>query len=353
MTRHGLILTLLIPIGAIVVALPLLCGQNVRSDTSASTTTTSGDGKPRSTGPATEADEEFNGESTSSSDGGIQSSLRASAFSKGRRQSEFSSDEQTWIKDNCKWNMPASRQGASLGPVIIIAREGLVLGHSSLSKIPYWVCEHATAARLNGPGNRKLSKFLPDPKLARFPRALLPDYAHSGYDRGHMAPAADEKTTQKMMDDCHFLSNMVPQIGPTFNRGIWAQLEATVRKWTLARGESWIVTGPLFYDPLEEDETTADGLVPHDAIGDDHVAVPTHCYKILLAKSADGDWQSIAFVLQNKTYAKPFQLSLYLTTIDWIEERAGLDFFPALTDDPSSLELMNRLESTKSAMWEE
>jgi endonuclease G len=168
-----------------------------------------------------------------------------------------------------------------------------------------------------------------------------------------MAPAADETTTQTMMDDCHFLSNMAPQVGKTFNQGIWKLLEDTVRKWTKKRGESWVITGPVFYDPLEETEVTADGIIPHSTIGPNHVAVPTHCYKIVLAKNEKGDWESIAFVLDNKTYGRPYQLSHYVTTIDWIEERTGLDFFPELTGDPANLALMNRLEATKSAMWEE
>jgi len=145
-----------------------------------------------------------------------------------------------------------------------------------------------------------------------------------------MAPAADAKKNQQLMDDTHFLSNIVPQIGLTFNRGIWAQLENTVRDWTRARGETWIVTGPMFYDPLEENENTADGVVPHATIGPDKVAVPTHCYKIIVAKDGCGEFESIAFVLPNQKYGKPFRLELYIATIDWIEERTGLNFFPTL-----------------------
>jgi endonuclease G len=297
--------------------------------------------------------ESFEGESNVAGDDEIHSTLRASVFSKGRKQAGMSADEKKWIAEMCQWNTPRVAPESSLGPIVLIVREGYVLGHSSLAKVPYWVCEHTTSEKLNGHGNRKLSKFAPDPKLAQLPRAVLRDYAKSGFDRGHMAPAADEKASQKMMDDCHFLSNMVPQVGPTFNRGIWKDLEETVRKWSEKRGELWIISGPLFYDPLEEDETTADGIVPHQTIGPNHVAVPTHCYKIVLGKNESGDWDAIAFVLDNKTYGRPYQLAHYLTTIDWIEERAGLDFFPELSDDPSNLALMNRLEGTKASMWEE
>jgi endonuclease G len=292
------------------------------------------------------------GESTSADETALHTRVRPSLLRRGMLQSEFSATEKSWIADNCKWGMPKQEQGAALGPVKLVVREGYVLGHSSLSREPYWVCEHSTRDKLVGPGDRKLSKFLPDPKLAGFPRAELRDYAKSGFDRGHMAPAGDAKKTQKMMDETHFLSNMVPQVGLTYNRGIWARLEDTVRKWTEKRGETWIVTGPMFYDPLEEHEETADGLVPYQTIGDDEVAVPTHCYKIILAKNDSGEWESIAFVLANTHYAQPFRLELYLTTIHWIEERTGLDFFPDLTGDPQTLALKNRLESKRSPMWE-
>jgi DNA/RNA endonuclease G (NUC1) len=282
----------------------------------------------------------------------LRSGVRGSTLRKARLQSEFSAVEKTWIADNCVFGMPAPVEGAGLGVLRIVVREGYALGHSSESKIPYWVCEHSVKGELEGPGNRDKSSFKPEPKLSGQPRAELADYKGSGYDRGHMHPAANAKKTQVMMDETHFLSNIIPQVGPTFNQGIWAHLEDTVRQWTLARGETWIISGPMFYDPLEEDETTADGLVPFFTIGDGDVAVPTHCYKIVLAKNAAGEWESIAFVFKNERHGRPYRLSLHRTTIDWIEERTGLDFLPELSNDPATLPLVNRLEGQKSEMWE-
>lgn len=40
----------------------------------------------------------------------------------------------------------------------------------------------------------------------------------SGYDRGHMVPAADAKISQNAMDETFFLSNVAPQVGDGFNR---------------------------------------------------------------------------------------------------------------------------------------
>lgn len=287
-----------------------------------------------------------------SPDAVLRTDVRPSMLRRGAQSTTVSATEQGWISDNCQFGMPEGLQGADLGPIQIVPREGYVLGHSALSRIPYWVCEHSVPSELSGPGDRDNSKFKPDPKLGGQPRAVLADYKGSGYDRGHMAPAANHKKTQDLMNETFFLSNMVPQFGPTFNRGIWAELESLVRDWTKKRGECWIISGPMFYDPLEEDDATADGLVPYFTIGDGEVAVPTHCYKIVLSKNESGEWEALAFVFANVQHATPYRPELHRATVSWIEDRTGLDFFPELSKSPSHIQLKNRLEAQKSAMWE-
>lgn len=276
----------------------------------------------------------------------FRSAIRPSTL---RRSVKESAPNAAWVTDNCQFGMPEST--LDLGPVRVIAREGYVLGHSSISKIPYWVCEHSLAAEITGPANRS-NAFKPDPELAGQPRAELSDYKHSGFDRGHMAPAGDFKSSQALMDQSFFLSNMVPQYGPTFNQGIWADLESRVRDWVKKRGDCWVISGPMFYDALEEDPTTADGIVPYYTVGEGEVAVPTHTYKIVLAKDTAGNWEAIAFVFDNKAHARPFRLGLHRTTIDWIEERTGLNFFPQFETTPGLAAVGAELEKTKSAMWE-
>jgi endonuclease G len=269
-------------------------------------------------------------------------SLRRSAPQSG------SATRDAWINDNCVLGQPKPESGFDLGPMRIVAREGYVLAHSSMSKIPYWVCEHVTKAETEGSADRDNSSFKPDPELDGFPRAELSDYRGSGFDRGHMAPAADFKSSQSLMNQSFFLSNMVPQYGPTFNQGIWAQLESTARGWVRKRGEAWIVSGPMFYDPLEEEDETADGLVPYETIGEGEVAVPTHTFKIILAKKESGQWEAIAFMFDNKRHARPYRLDTHRTTIDWLEARTGFDFFPEMFGD-AAFELV---EKKKSDMWE-
>ena len=67
---------------------------------------------------------------------------------------------------------------------------------------------------------KRSDHFLEDPSEPPIFRARLADYRRSGYDRGHMAAAADQKQSQHAMDSTFLLSNMCPQVGDGFNRDV-------------------------------------------------------------------------------------------------------------------------------------
>jgi endonuclease G len=142
--------------------------------------------------------------------------------------------------------------------------------------------------------------------------------------------------------------------GAGFNRNIWAQLEGQVRDWLRARGGGFVITGPLFWDPAEEDTATADGFVEYNVIGPGSVSVPTHFFKIVVACSQGrndagecvGEMSAIAFVLSNEVHQSG-SFAPYIRSVDWIEERSGLDFLPEL--DAAAAD---QLESAPSALWQ-
>ena len=204
-----------------------------------------------------------------------------------------------------KFGVPQKEPDFNHGPTHVVTRDGYILEHSAVDKIPLWVCERVKRQHLRGPGDRDKSTFKPDPLLQSGDRAELTDYKGSGYDRGNQAPAADFKRSQRLTDESFFLSNMAPQIGIGFNRHIWAKLEGQVRNAARRRGEVFIITGGIFYDPAEEDPDTADGIVEYSVIGSGQVAVPTHFYKIMVGESPDsGELEAIAFVLANRKYGR-------------------------------------------------
>ena len=191
----------------------------------------------------------------------------------------------------------------------LLCRKGYLLAHSSEHKTSIWVIENLTAEKANGSIPR-YDKFLPDPDLKEGERAELADYKNSGYDRGHMAPAADMKWDQQAMIECFYLSNMVPQVGKGMNQGIWKDLEEYVRKWVIDRNELYIFTGPIYEGGVKE------------TIGKNKVAVPTHLYKIVYDPNKA---EAIAFIMPNEKLDSK-NMPNYIVTVRDIEKKTGLDF---------------------------
>ncbi|MBQ2357093.1 MAG: DNA/RNA non-specific endonuclease [Treponema sp.] len=171
------------------------------------------------------------------------------------------------------------------------------------------------------------------------------DYKGSGFDRGHLAPAADMAWSLKSAHDSFLMSNMSPQ-APSFNRVIWKLLEEAVRNWAQQYGTIYVVTGPV----LEKESNE------YQSIGESEVAVPEYFYKALLvfipvyAESNSAPYaissanekeieayrvQCAAFIVPNKGSGK--DIYKFICSVDLAEERTGLDFFANLPDEVEDL----------------
>jgi endonuclease G len=275
---------------------------------------------------------------------------RPAVFTRYQLNAPRTASEKSAIKSSCGFGLPRRRSGALLGPTRLVYRDGYVLEHSSELRIPLWVCERIQKADLTGPvtGRWKPEPFKPDPDLARWPRAELNDYGGSGYARGHMVPDADRSATKEAKAQTYYLSNMVPQAGQQFNSSVWLTLEKRVRAWACTRGECWVVTGVLIHDPKEETTETADGVVQYYTIGNGPVGIPTHLFKIVLSKPDSGsDVEALAFVFENKFYDACAPLEDFLRSVEYIQERAGFDFFP----DMSQKLAETVLHATPDKLW--
>jgi endonuclease G len=207
----------------------------------------------------------------------------------------------------------------SLDPVLL-CRLGYALSHDAYHKVPDWVAYHLTRDKIMGTYPRS-NNFRPDPDLPQGERAELKDYRGSGYDRGHMAPAAAMKWDQQAMSESFLLSNMAPQIGIGFNRGIWRVLEKKVRDWTTQRGELYVVTGPIYV--WNEIET----------IGPDQVSVLGYFYKVIFDPVRI---EAIAFILPNQKLNSD-DLPTFIVSVDQVEAETGLDFFSEIEDNVEDL----------------
>ena len=197
----------------------------------------------------------------------------------------------------------------------IIKHTGYTLSYNEEYELPAYVAYELTKDEVLG-GEERSDSFKADDSV-RTGSAELDDYRGSGYDRGHMAPAADFKWSEEAMSDTFYLSNMCPQ-DPSFNRGIWAELEAVVRTMAYDNEKIYVVTGPVLTDG------------PYETIGENEVAVPKRFYKTILDYT-DPEIKAIGFVLPNENSDKSLQS--FAMTVDEVEKITGIDFYPALPDD--------------------
>ncbi len=143
------------------------------------------------------------------------------------------------------------------------------------------------------------------------------DYTGSGYDRGHMCPAADQKWSVDAMNDCFVMANMCPQLHD-LNAGAWETLESKERLWAKRDSAVMIIAGPIY---TEDD---------NKYFGSANVRVPGAFFKVLIAPYLDKP-RGIAFVYPHMKC--PGNMQDYATTIDEVERITGFDFFSALPDE--------------------
>ncbi|MDP2089761.1 MAG: DNA/RNA non-specific endonuclease [Flavobacteriaceae bacterium] len=201
---------------------------------------------------------------------------------------------------------------------VIITHTGYSLLYNETHEQANWVAYDLTKEETNKLFDRT-DKFIPDPKV-KTGTANNKDYFGSGYDRGHLAPAADMAWSSTAMAESFYYSNMSPQT-PSFNRGIWKKLEELVRTWAIENNTIYIVTGPVLTSGLQ-------------TIGANKVSVPTYFYKVILDYS-EPSIKGIGFIIPNIGSVKPLQH--FAVSIDSVEKFTEIDFFPLLPDDQEEL----------------
>ena len=187
-----------------------------------------------------------------------------------------------------------------------------------------WVYYSLTDSMVSHGGEERSNSFKMD-KLISSGSAKSSDYTKSGYDRGHLCPAADMGFNPVAMNESFLMSNISPQT-PDFNRGIWKELETTVRKWAKKERSIDIVTGPVFKDNKGQ-------------IGQDEVLVPGYFFKVIYDKT--GDPKIIAFLFPNAKSDRP--LTDFVVSTDEVEKLTGFDFFSQLPDGIET-ELENKID---------
>lgn len=196
----------------------------------------------------------------------------------------------------------------------VIQKTSYIVSYNKDTKIPNWVAWHLTAEHTDGPV-RRMSNFYEEESVAR-PRATLEDYRGSGWSRGHMCPAGDNKWSETAMYESFSLVNVCPQ-NANLNSGLWNSIEIDCRRWARQYGDIYIVCGPVFLNH------------EHETIGANNVFVPEAFFKVVLC--LNGTPKALGFICRNADGNR--KRDLYYNSIDQVERITGYDFFPALPDE--------------------
>lgn len=210
-------------------------------------------------------------------------------------------------------------------PTLTVAAQTTLVCHTGYAAavdddalVPRWVAYRLTGPHTLGCGERQ-NNFHADEGLSPDHRAAPADYSKSGYDRGHMADAADFSWSEGEESDSFSMANMTPQL-PGLNRAEWEKLEETVRAWAWGRGALAVFVGPI----LGGSDTIGHGVV-----------VPMAFYKVIYDPAKA---EALAFIMPQQDIKKG-PLEPWEVSVGEVERRAGIKLPLSIDGD------------AKSALW--
>lgn len=172
-------------------------------------------------------------------------------------------------------------------------------------------------------------------------------YGAWGYDRGHMLPQASRYNNYEPNRMTYYGTNMMPQ-NSTLNQNIWASLEGKVRGWggLQTYDTLYVVTGAAFKSTKTIDNANGP------------IAVPSHCWKVLLCQRGNQNRQisqfkadelkAIGFVFTNDDAGAATSIESAVRSVKEIEELTGFKFFRNL--DPAEADAVKSQKNL--ADWE-
>jgi len=205
----------------------------------------------------------------------------------------------------------------------LIRHKGFTVSYNDILLNPNWVSYELTSEEASATDISRTDEFLPDPDV-RSRQADTRDYSNSGFDRGHMAAAADMKWDRDAMVESFYMTNICPQ-DRDLNAGLWLELEQKCRYWAKKYDRVWIVCGPLY--------TTGH----NKPIGANHVSVPDAFYKCVCMQ-VDGRWTMAAFIFPNLGVNQ--EIDRYMFPVIGLETIVGHQFFNKVPVSPNELQAL-------------
>lgn len=215
----------------------------------------------------------------------------------------------------------------------LFQRSQYVLLYDRTTSTPAWASWQLNASWL---GNLSRPEFTPDPELPTGWFTVTPrSYTGSGFDRGHIVPAADRNRTSEDSSAVFYMTNIAPQ-APDNNRGPWEQLESYCRTLVRSGKELYIIAGPT-------GQGGVGSMGEKDAIANSKITVPAAFWKIVVVNDQPNleltgitqNTQVIAVLIPNRQGIKEENWQTFRTTIRELEQRTGYDF---LSNVPSAVQ---------------
>lgn len=216
---------------------------------------------------------------------------------------------------------------------IILMKSQFSLSYNTTTYCPNYVCWRLYSNRTRG-GEQRPDDFIPDISLTEPLQVNTHDYSGSGYDRGHMCPAGDNKNSHNAMMESFMMTNICPQ-NHDLNSGDWNELEELCREWADDYGDLYICCGPIF-DSAHPKTIGKRGR-------DIRISVPDRFFKVVLLMGSKP--RAIGFIFPNEGTRR--DLRTYAVSVDRVERETGIDFYPSLPDN-----VENKVErECKPADW--
>lgn len=243
-------------------------------------------------------------------------------------------------------------------PELILTNPGYVVSYNTKTHLANWVAWTLIPERLAENHSRKeAGGYRVDDRLSEAEAVHPRDYSGSGWSRGHLCPAADNRWNLKWLEDSNIMTNFSPQ-STSLNSGLWNRLEGDCRRWAREYGVVYIVCGPIYYKtptspPIVATHDTHEGRI----LGTIRIPIPDAYFKVVyVPRGRDGNPMAIGFVAKNlppsadKTAPKPKPAprETYVNSVAQVERLTGYDFFGELPD-----EVERRVEAmTDWSYWE-
>lgn len=196
---------------------------------------------------------------------------------------------------------------------VIVSHQYFTLSYAESHEQAEWVAYELQKSQIKN-SDFKRPYFVVDRSVASG-SADWRNYKNSGYDRGHLIPAADREFDYDAYHETFLTSNISPQ-NNDFNAGVWNKLEQKTRYWAKKHDGVFVITGGVLKEGLP-------------TIGDEGVSVPNEFYKIIFDKRKSGN-KVIAFLIPNKPTDKSFYD--FTVSVDEIEAKTRIDFFSQFSE---------------------